>query len=961
MAEHERELGVGQLSVDDVQIGSTDRARSNLQAHLSGAGLRSRKLRLSERASCTAEDHRAHRLPATVMHIGLESALRTDDHARTETAMATTLSTAERSTELLERERELAALRAWLGAVREERHGRLVLIGGEAGVGKTALLRRFCDEQPRSARILWGSCDPLFTPRPLGPLLDVAQLTGGELGELVRSEATPHEVTVSLLRELAAHMPTVLVLEDVHWADEATLDVLRLLGRRLGMTPALVIASYRDEELDRAHPLRVVLGELATSDATARLKIEPLSPEAVAQLAEPHGVDPQALYRNTAGNPFFVTEVLAAGQGEIPQTLRDAVLARASRLTLPARTLLDAAAIVPLQADLWLLEALAGEAIDSLDECVSSGILRPLHQGVAFRHELARIVVEDSLPPQRRVALHRTALAALAAPRNGPPDATRLADHAEAAGDAEAVLRFASAAAARASSLGAHREAAAQYARALRFADRLPTEERAELLERRSRACYLTDQNDEAVEAIEDALECRRKLGQRLEEGKSLRWLSQILWCPGRTAESERAAREAVTLLEGLPPGRELAMAYAHLATTFGGAARSEEAVIWAGRALELAERLDDTEIAIHALATIGACESAETGTEKLEQSLELAQRAGLVELVSRAFILLVGKAVSERRYDIATRHLQAGMDYCSDRGLERDRLYLLAFRARLELDQGRWAEATDSATAVLRIPRTSISPRIGALVVLGLVRARRGDPGPRAPLDEAWALAEPTGELPRLGPVAAARAEAAWLEGDRDAVLEVTEGPLQLALERKWRRLAGELADWRRRAALVAELEADVGEPYDVQLAVDWARAAERWTELGCPYEAALALADADDEGALRRSFEELQRLGALPAAAIVARRLRERGVRGVPRGPRPATRENPANLTARELEVLGYVAQGLRNADIAERLFLSEKTVDHHVSAILRKLGVRSRAQATAEAIRLGVCGDI
>jgi len=297
--------------------------------------------------------------------------------------------------------------------------------------------------------------------------------------------------------------------------------------------------------------------------------------------------------------------------------------------------------------------------------------------GVGFRHELARLAVEESVPPHRKVGLHRRALAALADPPVGAPDLARLAHHAEAAGDVDAVLRFAPAAGARAASLGAYREAAAQYARALRVGDRLSAAQRAELLE------------------------CRRQLGQRLEEGDSLRWLSKILWCPGRITESERAAREAVTLLEALPPGRELAIADANLASTSSAAARSEEAVRWARRALE---------------------------------------------------------------YGLATRHLQEGLDYCSDRGLERDRLYLLAYRARLELDQGRWEEASDSAAAVLRIPCTSIMPRILALVVLALVRARRGDPGRWEPLEAAWALAEPTGELPRLAPVATASAEAVRL-----------------------------------------------------------------------------------------------------------------------------------------------------------------------------------------------------
>jgi DNA-binding CsgD family transcriptional regulator/tetratricopeptide (TPR) repeat protein len=858
---------------------------------------------------------------------------------------------------LVEREHDLATLEGWLASVGDGPRGMLAFVGGEAGVGKTALLRRLCaDAGSRGVRVLWGACDALFTPRPLGPLIDVAQITGGAFADCLQTDAKPHAVGLALLQELAGPAPTLLVLEDVHWADEATLDVLRFLGRRLDAVPALLLASYRDDELDRAHPLRVVVGEL-TGDGVGRLGVERLSPAGVEQLAKPYAVDPDELYRTTSGNPFFVTEALAVGEGTIPATVRDAVLARASRLSTSARALLDAVAIVPLHAELWLLEALAGPAVAQLEECLSSGILRSEPAGVDFRHELARLAIERSIAPDRRVGLHRHALVALAAPARGGPDLARLAHHAEGAGDTEAVLRFAPAAGAYAASLGAHREAAAQYARALRFADRLSAEKRAELLEQRSRSCYLTDQNDEAVKAIEDGLECRRTLGERLEEGASLRWLSQILWCPGRTAESERAGREAVTLLEALPPGRELAMAYANHATTYSAAARAEEAAIWAGRALELAERLGDTETAVHALATIGACEFAVHGTEKLEQSLERAQRAGLAEQVARAFMLLVGGAVSERRYGIAARHLQAGIDYCSDRGFERDRLYLLAYRSRLELDQGRWAEATDSATAVLRIPRTSITPRIVALVVLGLVRARRGDPGQHAPLDEAWALSEPTGELPRLGPVAAARAEVAWLAGDRDAVVDATEGALQLALERKAGRLAGELADWRRRAGLVAE--ADIGEPYDLQLGGDWARAAERWTELASPYEAALALADADDEHALRRSFEELQRLGARPAAAIVARRLRERGARGVPRGPRPTTLANPARLTSRELEVLTHVAQGLRNAEIAERLFLAEKTVDHHVSSILRKLDVRTRGEAGAEAVRLGLAG--
>jgi DNA-binding CsgD family transcriptional regulator len=246
------------------------------------------------------------------------------------------------------------------------------------------------------------------------------------------------------------------------------------------------------------------------------------------------------------------------------------------------------------------------------------------------------------------------------------------------------------------------------------------------------------------------------------------------------------------------------------------------------------------------------------------------------------------------------------------------------------------------------------------SLVVLALVRARRGDPEVWPLLDEAWALAEPTQELPRLGQVAAARAEAAWLEGRPEAIVSETEAALDLARRRRAPWPAGELACWRRRAGVREQTGVDPAEPFALELAGDCRAAARNWAALGCPYDSALALAHVDESDAMRQALTELNGLGARPAAAIVARRLRERGARGLPRGPRAATRENAAGLTARQQEVLALMSQGLRNAEIAERLVVSRKTVDHHVSAILRKLGVRTRGQAAAEAVRLGLSGQ-
>ncbi len=857
-------------------------------------------------------------------------------------------------TDLLERAPFLANLGQRLEESRET--GRLVLVGGEAGVGKTALLRRFCLVHAGAVRALWGACDPLFTPRPLGPLLDIAERTGGPLEQVLKREAKPHEVVAVLLRILRSSSPSIIVLEDVHWADEATLDVLRLAARKVESAPALFVASYRDDELDRSHPLRLVLGELVTLPAVSRLRLPPLSPAAVEALARPFRVDADELYRKTGGNPFYVTEVLSAGGAEVPPTVRDAVLARVARLRPGAQRLLECVAVVPARVELSLLETVGGDAFASLDECLSSGMLQVEAGAVAFRHDLARLAVEDAIPGHRRIELHRRVLSALAGSTASDP--TRLAHHAEMAGDAEAVLAYARAAGERAARAHAHREAAAQYARALRFAGDLPPEPRAELLERRSHECYLTDQFNEAIETHKRALECRRKHGDRRKEGDSLRAFSRLLWCAGRIVEAEKPAREAVALLEQFPPGRELAMAYSNISSLYMNAEDGEGTIAWGSRALELAQRLDEPEVLVHTLNNFGTMEllrGMPEGRQKLERSIKLAEQAGLEEQVGRAFIHLAWAAARTRRFDLADR-IAVGIEYCSERGLDLWLFYLVAYRARLELDQGRWTEAADSAAFLLRDPHSATLLRILALGVLGLVRARRGDPDHRPLLDEALVLAAGVDELQHTAPVAGARAESAWLEGNSRAINDETRLAFERALKVGDPWTIGELAYWRWRAGLLETPPARAAEPYALQIAGEWERAAQLWTEIGCPYEAALALADADDEAVLRRSLEELQRLGAATAAAMVTRRLRQLGARDIPRGPQPSTRAHPAGLTSRETEILALMARGLRNNEMARHLHVSLRTVDHHVSSVLAKLGVRSRTEAVAEASRRG-----
>jgi DNA-binding CsgD family transcriptional regulator len=832
---------------------------------------------------------------------------------------------------LVERDAQLASLGEHLDAAAAGR-GRLVLVGGEAGVGKTSLVRAFAEERSGDVRFVSAACDGLFTPQPLGPLFELAEQLG------FASDGERHELFTVALEALAAR-PTVAVLEDVHWADDATLDLLRFLGRRVERGPVLLVATYRDDELGPRQPLRVVLGDVATT--AHRIALLPLSEAGVEELARDSHLDRAELYRLTGGNPFFVTEVLAAEGDGVPASVRDAVLARAARLGRASRAVLEAAAVVGARPSLALLEAVAEEPMTALDDCLDAGVLQPAGNDVAFRHELARRAIEEAIVPARLAALHARVLSALR--ERGASDAARLAHHAEAAGDAAAVVELAPAAAARAAALGAHREAAAQYARALRFADAVPPTVRGELLEARAYECYLTDQISDALTAQRDARDLYESFGDALKAGDMLRWISRLSYLDARIDDARQAAREAVDLLERFPGSSELARAYANLAHLAQIDLDIDSALAWGERALAIGE--ESGELRIDVLLTMGIGEAiAGHGTARLEESLELARARGTDDSVARAYGALAFAAVRRRDWPAADSWLADGIRYARDRDLDSRLLYLLGWRAAAALDRGRWDEAAADAEAVLRHPYARLS-RVWALIALGTVRSRRGDPDAWSPLDEARRLVEGESRQ-KMVPLEVVRAEAAYLSGDSArALVEAGSFPVAGLVDR-W--IAGKLAIVRRRAGAPPERTGPLPEPFELELAGDHAAAAAAWMLLESPFDAATALSGSDAESDLRRSHEAFLGLGARPAAALVARRLRERGVRGIPRGPRPATRAHPAGLTPRELEVVRLVEEGLKNAEIAARLVISEKTVDHHVSAVLGKLGVGSRADA-------------
>lgn len=880
--------------------------------------------------------------------------------------------------ELLERTAQLDALDGFLRRAASG-HGNMVLVGGEAGAGKTSLIRQFAEQAQGTGRVMIGACDALSSPRPLGSLYDVAPALGDPARRMLREVEHRPELFAAVLDDLASGEPTLFVIEDVHWADEATLDLLRFLGRRIDRTRALLTITYRDDEVPPQHPMRLVLGDLATMSHVHRVKVNLLSRGAVYTLAADSQVDGDELYRTTDGNPFYVTEVLSTGDAAVPATVRDAVLTRAARLSPQARDVLDAAAVIGARVEPWLLTRVVGDTANAVDECLGVGLLQVSGDSLQFRHQLALEAVLAAMSPVRRVESHTTVLAALRSRLPSSVDFTRLAHHADAADDREAVLAFAPLAARRAIELGAHREAAAQYARALRFGDGLPPQQRLGLLEAYAEVSDLAGQGDAGIGPREEMIVLARRIGDWAKEAEHLGWLAITLCLAGRDNEAHRAVGSALAALEGAPEGPTHARVYCHAAEVRMMTRDLANAIAWGERTVALAERIGDVQTLILGLHALGEARlvggDVKRGRAALERSLRLAREVGDNGLVVGALADLGAGHGETFRFSEADRYLTEAIAYVPEHELfDTWRDWAVAWLALTRCYQGRWTEATHLAASVLRVPTApafsgnplvqgaistsfTMPPyiRLVALLALGRIRARRGDPQVWAALDEALSLAVPTDKLQRIASARAARAEAAWLSGKADLATAEARAVYDLAVHHQHPWHIGELGYWRWKTGDLSESPSGAAEPYALQMEGDWRGAAACWSALGCPYEAARALAESNDEGALREAFATFDRLGAKPAAAMVTQRLRDLGASMIPRGTRPGTRANPARLTTRELEVLVQIAEGCTNREIAGRLYISPKTVEHHVSGVLAKLEVSSRADAVRVAIEL------
>jgi len=846
--------------------------------------------------------------------------------------------------ELLERDGALTALSQARDAAARGA-GRVVFVSGEPGIGKTSLVTRFVRDLDADARVLLGTCDDLSIPRPLGPFRDLAGTVSADLEEALADGTASHEFHQLLITELERPpQPTVLVLEDVHWADGATLDSIAVLGRRIGSVPALLVLTFRGGELPPNHPLFASLGTIRAEDSVF-LELAPLSQDAVASLA---GDDVEDMYAATGGNPFYVTELLASrAVDDVPPSVATAVLGRASKLDDASRRLVELVSVVPHRMSTSVLDAVMPGWLAAAEEPERRQLLEVGAKHVQFRHELARTAIRSSVPIAARRRLHAEVLDALLAAGADPAD---IVHHAEAAGSEDVVADYALVAARRATALGSNREAYSHYRRASDFVGRLPAEEQAGVLEELAGVAYIAGHLDHAFPAIENARRIYAQLGDQEAVGRCLRALSRFYWFAGEGDLARKTAQEAIEILAPLGESVELARAQSAVSQLAMLGDDPEQAIEWGERALGLATRLGDESTRAHALVNIGTARAQidYRDTATLLEAHGIADAAGDRHEATRALINLSYTLMLWVRAEEALQYAELALSYARKHEMQTFEPYIRAMIAWLRLRAGEWAEAERAARAELELGSSVVE--LLAKTLLAELAVRRGDPDAAERLADVGAQAQRADELQRILPALELEAEWALTTG-----AQMPAAQYAAALERDpppgWLVRA---AAWATVAGIDAEVEPGLTGPHARMIERDWAAAAEAFGDVGWEYDRALLLSLLDDEEALVEALEIARHLGAEPLARRLVGRMRDLGIR-VPAGPREATRTNPAGLTSRQLEVLVLLAEGLSNAEIAERLVVSQRTAEHHVAAVLTKLGASSRREAAQRAVEL------
>ena len=849
---------------------------------------------------------------------------------------------------LLEREHELDVLAQAL-ATAADGQGVGVAIAGESGAGKSSVIAAALD-RASGLRVRRGQCEPLSTPRPLGPFRDA-----GLAGVGSASPADDAQLGQRLLAELGSE-PTVLVIEDLHWLDDASADLLRHLVRRVETVPLAIVVSYRDLEIGSHHPARQLLGDFAILDGLRTLALHPLTEDAVREVVADTRLDPGRVHELTGGNPFFVAQVAKEPDRPLPTSVRDAVLARIDDVDLDDLEILQLIACAPDRLDDRVLP-LVGVDLPALRRLDATTLLGRSDRGVVFRHELARLAVESTIPPGGAPRLHQRLLGALE--RLEPHDPVVLTHHALGARDVERTLAYARDAAAQAVAASSNTEATAFLEIALiHLPSTEPPLERAGLLAQLARQQYLTGRHTSAIGSARASIPLWEEAGELAGVAEAYAAMAVLEYQSGRRRSCDVHIQKATEVAEttGLPSAIARTHADAAMLAVIGS--DLSWAAASAARTLEVATAagLEELVVAGHLMTEAVPCVSGEPGARA--RVLEWAERArenGWDELAWRGYVVVFAADYEQGNLRAAQRIIDDTLAYVSARDLPLAQSWHLSFRGLVHLAAGRWSAAReDCRTAAAD---TEMGANIWPHLVQALVALRLGHDVDDH-LERAWESARGADEPLRYAPVLCALAEAMWMTGRTDPrVTDFAVDKLRSLTSPDAVWAAGHLASWLRRVGLEVEVPPRVGEPYRMLLEGQHADAASMWNATGDVFAEAMAYADSPDPEDRVRGVALLDRLGALGTADRLRVELRRDGLDTVPQRPRESTRANPGGLTNRQLDVARLVAKGLSNNEIATRLFISPKTADHHVSAILAKLDLPNRRAVVVQANELGL----
>ncbi len=840
--------------------------------------------------------------------------------------------------------------------------GATIVVCGSAGMGKTTLVRAFL-ERVEGATVFAGGCDDLIAPRSFGPFRDMARTSGLLADELIR-DPNREDLLDGLLDVLdRPSRPAVMIIEDAHWADDASIDVLRYLARRIVDLHALLIITLRDREVDRSHPVRNLLAG-PTSTAPIRIGLQPLSVEAVAGLVQSlrsdgveSGLDPRSLHDVSGGNPFLVDQLLSSGPGDATRSARETLVARAERLSVDGQAVLQTLSVLPEGADPTMARMLFGDLAGALHEAEGSGLLASSADRIRFRHELGRSAIVESMSFGERMEATNQVLDALI---DTGADPTLLVHLSRSAGDGRRATRFALEVLDGGLAPVSHREVWKLTRIALECTTDLTPSRIAGLHLAAATAGRLTNHHAEAVRHAESGVELLTEHGGTDAELASA-WLELAMAraATGDHHQASTALYRAKDLLDLAPPTEESALCNTLLAASALISGDIDGAIERTGESIALADANGWTQVAVYALGLRGVAlggPASPSGLDDMHRAIRLGAKHGPANRHAANLYNLSVLHLRNAEAAKAEELLDEAERYAREHGLDNMVFHCSVHRANILIQQGRTAEAEALVDQSLEQASDPGSIRASAQAALARIWSRRGDPAATELVDRCWSEAVATGEIQKIGVAGITRLEYLWLQGEDESLRPFAQHLATLGERHQHHRLRADALRMLQRLGEAVEPFDGCPAPLAAALAGDHRLAAERWAEAGQPYEQALELVESSDASIAFEGLRLLDRAGATRAADLVRQRLRSRGLQGVPRGPRRSSDGAVPVLTDRQLDVLRLVADGLTNQQIADELFVARRTVDNHVSAILSRLGVEGRHEAADEAAAQG-----